>query len=168
LNFDEIMINQRKKCTILPAYDHQIIRWLLHDCNLGPRPQIREQISGPKISQYEKSILGCGPLVWAGLWNKGVLADYEQLLRPVFSLFRDQKRNLIFFWKHHSVRTEKLHRKKVKKIFIFFGKIFFFQKNHFFLVLNFEWNLSVNTVRSGTDYCWLYCGRGAFACYCKK
>lgn len=37
INFDEIMINQGKKCTILPAYDHQIIRWLLHDCNLGPR-----------------------------------------------------------------------------------------------------------------------------------
>ena len=29
--------------------------------------QIREQMSGPEISQYEKSILGCGPLVWAGL-----------------------------------------------------------------------------------------------------
>ena len=32
------------------------------------------------------------------------------------------------------------------------------QKNLFFLGLNFEWNLSVSTVRSGTDYCWLYCG----------
>ena len=32
-----------------------------------PQPQIREQISGPNISQYEKLILGCGPLVWAGL-----------------------------------------------------------------------------------------------------
>ena len=31
------------------------------------QPQIREQMSGPKISQYEKSILGCGPLVLAGL-----------------------------------------------------------------------------------------------------
>ena len=27
-----------------------------------------------------------------------------------------------------------------------------------FLGLKFEWNLSVNTKRSGTDYCWLYCG----------
>ena len=30
-------------------------------------PQIREQMSGPKFSQNVKSILGCGPLVWAGL-----------------------------------------------------------------------------------------------------
>ena len=115
-------------------------------------------MSGPNNFQYEKSILGCGPLVWAGLWNKRVWADYEQLLRPVFPLFRGQKNILNFFWKHHSVRTEKLHRKKVKKKHFFFGKIFFFQKNLFFLGLKFEWNLSVNTERSGPDYCWLYCG----------
>ena len=30
-------------------------------------------------------------------------------------------------------------------------------KKQFFLGLKFEWNLSVNTWRSGTDYCWLYC-----------
>ena len=30
-----------------------------------------------------------------------------------------------------------------------------------FLGLKFEWNLSVNTLRSGTDYCWLYCGETA-------
>ena len=48
-----------------------------------------------------------------------------------------------------------MHRKKVKKNF--FGKNFFFQKKHFILGLKFEWNLSVNTDRSGTDYCWLYC-----------
>ena len=35
-----------------------------------------------------------------------------------------------------------MHRKKVKKN----------------LGLKFEGNLSVNTERSGTDYCWLYCG----------
>ena len=125
-------------------------------------PQIREQMSGPEIFQYEKSILGCGPLVWAGLWNKRVWADCEQLLRPIFSLFRGQKNILIFFWKHHSVRTEKLHRKKVKKIFLG-GFSFFFQKNHFHLGLKFEWNLSVNTERSGTDYCWLYCDSFPFA-----
>ena len=33
-------------------------------------------------------------VVWAGLWNKRVWADYKQLLRPVFSLFRGQKKNL--------------------------------------------------------------------------
>jgi hypothetical protein len=30
-----------------------------------PNTQIREQMSGPKISWYEKSILGCG--LWSGL-----------------------------------------------------------------------------------------------------
>ena len=40
------------------------------------------------------------------------------------------------------------------------GKIFFFRKT-IFLGLKFEWNLSVNTERSGTDYCWLYCGKNA-------
>ena len=50
-------------------------------------------------------------------------------MRPVFSLFRG------LFWKD----------------------FFFLQKNHFFLGLKFEWNLSVNTERSETDYCWLYC-----------
>ena len=29
------------------------------------KPQIREQMSGPEISLYEKSILGCG--LWSGL-----------------------------------------------------------------------------------------------------
>ena len=36
---------------------------------------------------------GLWAVAWAGLWNKRVWADYEQLLRPVFSLFRVQ----IFF-----------------------------------------------------------------------
>ena len=34
---------------------------------------------------------------------------------------------------------------------------FFFSEKPFFLGLKFEWNLSVNTERSGSDYCWLYC-----------
>ena len=73
-----------------------MILWL----NIGIlHPQIRQQMSGPKISQYEKPILGCGPLVWAGLWNKRVWADYEQLLRPVFSLFWGQKIISNFFLK---------------------------------------------------------------------
>jgi hypothetical protein len=37
---------------------------------------------------------GLGAVAWAGLWNKRVWADYEQLLRPAFSLFRGQ----IFFF----------------------------------------------------------------------
>ena len=45
-------------------------------------------------------------------------------------------------WKHCSVRTEKLHRKKVK-IYIFFGKYFFRGKNQFFLGLILFWNKSI-------------------------
>ena len=56
--------------------------------------QIIEQMSGPVISWYEKSILGCWPLAWAGLWNKKVWADYEQLFWVVFSTFHGQ----IFFF----------------------------------------------------------------------
>ena len=47
--------------------------------------------------------------------------------------------------------------KRQKKIFFVWGRFFFFRKTIFFLGLKFEWNLSVNTERSGTDYCWLYC-----------
>ena len=36
-------------------------------------------------------------MVWAGLWNKRVWADYEQLLRSVFSLFGGQKKSKFSF-----------------------------------------------------------------------
>ena len=46
-------------------------------------------------------------------WKKHIWANYEQLLRPVFSSFHGQKK-----LKHHSLRTKKLH--KIKLLFIFF------------------------------------------------
>ena len=46
------------------------------------------------------------------LLKKNISADYEQLLRPVFSSFRGQKNQ-----KHCSVCTKKLHE---KKLYIFF------------------------------------------------
>ena len=55
----------------------------------------------------------------------------------------------------------------------FWGPFFhFFEKKNFsekpfFLGLKLEWNLSVNTERSGTDYCWLYCGRNHGEMYAK-
>ena len=55
---------------------------------------------------------GLWAVAWAGLWNKRVWANYEQKLRPVFSVFQSQKNFFWFFWKHHNVRTEKLHKKK--------------------------------------------------------
>ena len=42
---------------------------------------------------------GLWAVAWARLWNKRVGADYEQLLRPVISLFQGQKK-FKFFWKH--------------------------------------------------------------------
>ena len=90
------------------------------------------------------------------LLKKNMVADYEQLLRPVFSLFRGQKRFLTFFWKHYSVCTEKLHNTFFTNFFLNFLNPRKWKK-WFFLGLKFEWNLSVNTWRSGTDYCWLYC-----------
>ena len=64
---------------------------------------------------------------WAGLWNKRCGPIMSNFWGRFFSTFCGKK--------HCSVRTEKLHRKKVKKIFIFFGKNFFFQKNQFFVGL---------------------------------
>ena len=54
--------------------------------------------------------------------KKKVWADYEQLLRTVFSCFRVQN---FFFWKCCTVRTEKLHninlrKKKIKFFFLKF------------------------------------------------
>ena len=45
--------------------------------------------------------------------KKNIWVDYEQLLRLVFFKFRGQKKIEL---KHCSIRTEKLHRKKVKTI----------------------------------------------------
>ena len=44
---------------------------------------------------------GLWAVAWAGLCNKGVWANYEQLLRPVFSLFQGQKK----FWPRKSEKT---------------------------------------------------------------
>jgi hypothetical protein len=45
-------------------------------------------MSGPKISKYGKSILGCG--LMPGL-DQGVWADSEQLFWVIFSIFHGQK-----------------------------------------------------------------------------
>jgi hypothetical protein len=75
---------------------------------------------------------------WAGLGSRAVLvkkkfgAHYEQLLRSVFLCFYVQKMNLIFF-ENCRVRTEKLHRRKVKKKSKeILGSIFYGRKNQFF------------------------------------
>ena len=52
---------------------------------------------------------------WAGPWEKGVWADSEQLFWVVFSIFHGQKIKKNNFFLHCSVRTEKLHKIKLKK-----------------------------------------------------
>ena len=59
------------------------------------------------------------------------LSFYEQLLGVVFFNFLWAKKKNYFVWKHCSVCTEKLDRKKVKKFFLG-GEDFFFGKNQVF------------------------------------
>jgi hypothetical protein len=47
--------------------------------------------------------------------KKELWANYEQLLRVVFSCFQGQKNYLKFSLKYFSVRTKKLHKMKVRK-----------------------------------------------------
>ena len=74
--------------------------------------------------------VGCG-LGWG---KKGSRLIMSSFWGPVFHFFgvKKIKKN---FWKHHSIRTEKLHWKKVKQN-VFFWEEFFFQKNHFFMAKN--------------------------------
>ena len=54
-------------------------------------------------------------LGWLAILKKNVWADYEQLLRLVFSCFQGQKNNSKIFQKYYSVCTKKLHQIKVRK-----------------------------------------------------
>ena len=76
-----------------------------------------------------KITFGRWAVAWAGLWEKGVWANSEQHFWVFFFNFSWAKKKN---WKHCSVRTEKLHWKKLK---IFFGKNFFFSEKPFFLGL---------------------------------
>ena len=83
-------------------------------------------------------------VVWTGLWNKRVWADYEQLLRPFFSLFRGQKIFFNFF-ENNKASSLKIYIIASLQIFFFFN---FLNpknwKNCLFLGLKFQWNLCVN------------------------
>jgi hypothetical protein len=56
-------------------------------------------------------LAGFGPF---GNTEKKIWANYEQLLRAVFSCFHGQKKGLKFFLRYCSVRTKKLHKMEVK------------------------------------------------------
>ena len=55
---------------------------------------------------------GFGPV---GNIEKKLEADYEQLLRLVFSCIQGEKNNLTFFKRYCSVCSKKLHKMKVRK-----------------------------------------------------
>ena len=63
---------------------------------------------------YGKSILWLWAVAWAGLWEKGVCADSEELFWVVFSTFHGQKKIFFNFFLNFSVRTKKLHKIKLK------------------------------------------------------
>ena len=73
---------------------------------------------------------------WAGLWEKGVWADSEQLFWVVFSIFHGQKKIFFEFFLHCSVRTEKLHKIKLKFFKKIFGNKFYLRKTTFFRAKN--------------------------------
>ena len=65
-----------------------------HKSNTFHGSATRNQTTDERTDVWSRDFLiwriNSGLLVWAGPWNKRVWADYEQLLRPVFSLFRGQ------------------------------------------------------------------------------
>ena len=74
-------------------------------------------------------------VAWAGPWEKGVWADSEQLFFGwFFQFFMDKKKNNNFFL-HCSVRTEKLHKIKLKFFKKNFGEKLFFLRKTLFLGL---------------------------------
>ena len=75
-------------------------------------------------------------MAWAGPWEKGVWADSEQLFWVVFSIFHGQKIKFLISFLHCSVRTEKLHKIKLKFFKKNFEKKFYLRKTSFFRAKN--------------------------------
>ena len=96
--------------------------------------------------------MGCG--LWPGLdrGKKGSGPILSNFFGWFFQFLMGKKKKFEFFL-HFSVRTEKLHKIKLKFFKKIFGKKFYFRKTSFFRAKN----AIVSTGRSGTDYCWLYC-----------
>ena len=102
--------------------------------------------------------VGCG-LGWTVL-KKGLGRLWATFLACFFT-FSGSKKFLKFFWKHHSVRTEKLHRKKVKKNFFGGGNFFFLEKPGFFrakykTVIRRGPNAILSLLLSALNYVWRF------------
>ena len=75
-------------------------------------PQIREQMSGGTFLWYEKARVGCWLWLGLGCVKKGLGQLWATFEGGYFNFLWSKKKKK--FWKHCSVRTEKLNRKKVK------------------------------------------------------
>ena len=108
------------------------------------RAQIREQMSGPEISKYEKSIQGSG--LWSGLdcEIKGSGPIMSNFWGPFFHCLG--VKNFFFnFFENNKASSLKIYIIASLQIFFFFN---FLNpknwKNCLFLGLKFQWNLCVN------------------------
>ena len=92
--------------------------------------------------------MGCGQ--WPGLdsGKKGSGPIMSNFLGPFFHFFVVKKISSIFF--ENTIESE------LKRCFE--KRYFFFRKKHFFRAKN----ATVCTLRSGTDFCWLFCGPSYF------
>ena len=97
--------------------------------------------------------MGCG--LWPGLdrGKKGSGPILINFFGWFFQFLMGKKKKILDFFFHFSVPTEKLHKIKLKFFKKFFGKKIILEKSVSFRAKN----ASVSTLRSGTDYCWLYC-----------
>ena len=114
-------------------------------------------MSCPEILWYGESILGCGQ--WPGLdsGKKGSGPIMSNFWGPFFHFFGVKKFFLNFF-KNISATALKSYIKWLLHFFLFFEKVEKSWKNHFFRAKN----ATVSTLRSGTDFCWLFCGPSYF------
>ena len=62
----------------------------------GPSTERQNKPTDKRTDVWSRDF-GLWAVAWAGQWEKRVWADYEQLLRPVFSLFRGQKNFFLIF-----------------------------------------------------------------------
>ena len=74
-------------------------------------------------------------MIWEINLGFGLDCGIKATFEARFSNSLGSKKIYKFFWKHHSVRTEKLHKKTGKKPY-FGGRRIYFQKNHFFRAKN--------------------------------
>ena len=101
-------------------------------------PQMKGQITDKRTDVWSRHFMiwkinfGLWAVAMAGQWEKVVWADSEQLFWVFFSIFHGQKEICFEFFLHCCVRTEKVHKIKLKIFKKIFGKKFYLRKTSFF------------------------------------